>query len=93
MLYRVVTRFKDAYDDKHLYEKGGLYPRKGYKPSDSRIAELSTTNNRRGVIGIKPIDLNALKVAELKELAEYLEIEDYDSLKKAELLEAIEGAN
>ncbi|PNZ29902.1 Rho termination protein [Staphylococcus rostri] len=93
MLFRVVTRFKDAYDNKHLYEKGGLYPRKGYKPSDSRIAELSTTNNRRGVVGIEPIDLNGLKVAELKEVAEHLEIENYDSMKKAELLETIEGAN
>lgn len=92
MLFRVVTRFKDAHDNKFLYEQGSLYPRKGYKTSDERIAELSTTNNRRGVVGIESIDLNALKVVELKELAEHLEIENYDSLKKAELLEAIEGA-
>lgn len=91
MLYKVITRFKDADDDNYLYEVGDLYPREGYYPTDKRIDELSTTNNRRNVVGIKPIMLNALKVSELKDIAEQLEIEQYSSMKKAELIEAIEG--
>lgn len=91
MLYKVITRFKDADDDNYLYEVGDLYPREGYYPTDKRIDELSTTNNRRNVVGIKPIMLNELKVSELKDIAEQLEIEQYSSMKKAELIEAIEG--
>ncbi|RIN52088.1 Rho termination protein [Staphylococcus simulans] len=91
MLYKVITRFKDADDDNYLYEVGDLYPREGYYPTDKRIDELSTTNNRRNVVGIEPIMLNALKVSELKAIAEQLEIEQYSSMKKAELIEAIEG--
>lgn len=91
MLYKVITRFKDADDDNYLYEVGDLYPREGYYPTDKRIDELSTTNNRRNVVGIEPIMLYALKVSELKDIAEQLEIEQYSSMKKAELIEAIEG--
>ncbi|MDU7042262.1 MAG: Rho termination factor N-terminal domain-containing protein [Actinomyces sp.] len=91
MLYKVITRFKDADDDNYLYEVGDLYPREGYYPTDKRIDELSTTNNRRNVVGIELIILNALKVSELKDIAEQLEIEQYSSMKKAELIEAIEG--
>ncbi|MGM7689767.1 Rho termination factor N-terminal domain-containing protein [Staphylococcus felis] len=91
MLYRVITRFKDADDDNYLYEVGDLYPREGYYPTEKRIVELSTTNNRRNVVGIESIRLNDLKVTELKEIAKKLEIADYSSLKKSELIEAIEG--
>lgn len=91
MLYKVITRFKDADDDNYLYEVGDLYPREGYYPTDKRIDELSTANNRRNVVGIELIILNALKVSELKDIAEQLEIEQYSSMKKAELIEAIEG--
>ena len=39
------------------------------------------------------IDFNNLKVAELKELAKNAGIEGYSSLKKNDLIEALEGVN
>ncbi|PCF60908.1 Rho termination factor N-terminal domain-containing protein [Staphylococcus delphini] len=91
-LYEVVERFKDGQDNKYLYEVGSLYPRPNYKPSEERIKELETTGNRRGVVAIVEVDLNTYKVAELRELAEQYDIEVDSSMKKAELVKAIEGA-
>lgn len=90
MLYKVITRFKDGQDDGHLYQVDDLYPRKGLEPSEERIDALTTTNNRREVVAIEPIQLDSLKVAELKDIARQLDVEGYSTLKKAELVEAIE---
>ena len=52
-MYRVIKAFADLQDVKktksgdlyHEYEIGDEYPRKGLKPSEERIAELSGSNN------------------------------------------------
>lgn len=52
--YLVIDSFKDAQDNKYQYRAGDTYPRSGLNPSDERIKELSTTNNRRGKVFIVP---------------------------------------
>lgn len=47
-MYRVLELFHDLKDREHEYKVGDLYPRKGYTPSPSRIAELSGNENARG---------------------------------------------
>lgn len=52
-MYRVIKAFADLQDVKktksgdlyHEYEIGDEYPRKGLKPSEERIAELSGSDN------------------------------------------------
>ena len=52
-MYRVIKAFADLQDVKktksgdlyHEYEIGDEYPRKGLKPSEERIAELSASDN------------------------------------------------
>lgn len=56
MKYRVVTAFVDLQDGKYRYEVGDTYPRKGKKTSKKRIAELSSTDNRRHAVMIEPVD-------------------------------------
>ena len=48
-MYKVIVRFKDLKDNCHLYNVGDVYPRKGKRASKARIAELSSTENKRGV--------------------------------------------
>ncbi|PCF80919.1 Rho termination protein [Staphylococcus intermedius] len=90
-LYKVIERFKDGQDDNYLYEVGVLYPRPDYKPSEARIKELETDNNRRNIVAIVEVDLTTYKVAELKDIAEQYDVEVDSSMKKAELIKAIEG--
>lgn len=90
-LYEVIVRFKDGQDDEYLYQVGDVYPRVGYMPTEERVDEVASTDNRRGVVAIKPLDLSSLKVAELKTVAEQRQIDGFDSMKKAELIEALEG--
>ncbi|WP_425353373.1 Rho termination factor N-terminal domain-containing protein [Staphylococcus coagulans] len=90
-LFEVIVRFKDGQDDEYLYQVGDVYPRPGYTPTEERLNEVASTDNRRGVVAIKPLDLSGLKVAELKDLAEQRHIDGFSTMKKAELIEALEG--
>lgn len=45
-MYKVLSTFADLQDSNHLYNVGDVYPRAGYTPSDGRLEELSTVNNR-----------------------------------------------
>lgn len=47
-MYRVVEQFADLQDDKYIYEIGMIYPRKGHNPSDERIKELTSSENKVG---------------------------------------------
>lgn len=48
-MYKVVEFFHDLRDGGHAYKPGDTFPREGVKASDDRLAELSGTNNARGV--------------------------------------------
>lgn len=50
MGYRVVVAFKDLKDNSRPYKVGEVYPRKGFAVSEERLAELSSTKNRRGIV-------------------------------------------
>lgn len=47
MAYRVIMDFADALDKGHIYRAGDIYPRSG-KPSELRIAELTSYGNKIG---------------------------------------------
>ena len=49
MKYRVTEFFTDLQDGDHPYDVGDTYPRKGLKPTEKRIEELSSGKNLRGV--------------------------------------------
>lgn len=44
----VIKKFTDLQDGNHVYNVGDVYPRKGYTPSEERIAELASDKNRQG---------------------------------------------
>lgn len=60
-MYSVIIRFSDVQDDGYTYVEGDVYPRKGYKPSEERIAELSGKDNAFGKPIIKAIKKNEKK--------------------------------
>lgn len=55
-MFRVIKGFYDLRDQGHRYEAGDLYPRAGLSPTDKRILELSTSNNRQRTPLIEKID-------------------------------------
>lgn len=74
-MYRVVYKFKDLKDPKvHVYQAGDTYPRAGFKVSESRLEELSSTKNKLKKVLIE-------KVVE-KEEAPAPEVEEVKELKK-----------
>ena len=55
-MYRVIKAFVDLQDNNHKYDVGDIYPRNKKKASASRIKELSTDKNRRGVPLIEKVE-------------------------------------
>ena len=49
MKYRVIEYFKDLQDNGYEYTAGATYPRSGLDVSEERIAELSGSDNLRGI--------------------------------------------
>lgn len=68
-MYRALEYFKDLKDNGFVYRAGDIFPRNGYKPSESRIAELLSVNNRRGRPVIGKIEDKAPAPAPVKEPA------------------------
>lgn len=56
MTYKVVKDFIDLRDSGFRYSAGDSYPRPGFHVTEKRIAELSSTRNRRGVQLIKKVE-------------------------------------
>lgn len=55
-MYKVIERFMDLQDEKHIYEIGDTYPRKGSKPSKERIEELASDKNLIGFPLIRSVE-------------------------------------
>lgn len=55
-MYRVIKAFVDLQDNNHKYDVGDIYPHNKKKVSASRIKELSTDKNRRGIPLIEKVE-------------------------------------
>ena len=55
-MYRVIKYFTDLQDNNHEYNVGDIYPHNKKKVSASRIKELSTDENRRGIPLIEKVE-------------------------------------
>ena len=55
-MYRVIKYFTELQDNNHEYNVGDIYPRNKKKVSASRIKELSTDENRRGIPLIEKVE-------------------------------------
>lgn len=60
-MYRTIVRFVDLQDDKHVYEVGDEFPRKDLMVSKSRLEELSTDKNKRGIPLIELVEDEEVK--------------------------------
>ena len=65
-MYKVIERFADLQDENHIYEIGDTYPRKGSKPSEERIEELASDQNKIGIPLIKLEEVKKPKTAKKK---------------------------
>ncbi|MFL2118560.1 Rho termination factor N-terminal domain-containing protein [Marinilactibacillus psychrotolerans] len=98
--YVAVEYFRDMEDENTEYDFGTIYPREGVNVPEERIQSLLTGKNRRNkkmIMEIKRLDpksskeeeLEALKVDELKELAEQKEVEYDSKTTKPQLIKAL----
>lgn len=55
-MYRVIKYFEDLQDNHHEYNVGDIYPHGKKKVSASRIKELASDKNRRGVPLIEKVE-------------------------------------
>lgn len=54
-MYKVIVPFVDLQDDLHPYAVGDKFPRKGLKASKSRLNELASKENKRGMALIEEV--------------------------------------
>lgn len=64
MMYEVIAAFTDLVDNNHKYNVGDMYPRTGYKPTESRCEKLLSGKNRQGHPLIKIVQKAAADVVE-----------------------------
>lgn len=55
-MYKVIVAFTDLQDNNYPYKVNDTFPRNGFDVLPSRLKELSTTANRRGIALIKEIE-------------------------------------
>lgn len=47
-MYKVLKYFTDLHDNNYPYKEGDVFPRKGIKVTEERLAELAGSDNKRG---------------------------------------------
>lgn len=65
-MYKALITFTDLQDNNYRYQAGDIFPRKGIKVSNERIAELLSDNNRRHKPVIEEIVKEEPKKEEVK---------------------------
>lgn len=70
MEYRAIIYFTDLQDSNYAYQPGDVFPRNGYAVSKERLAELSTSKNRRGRAVIELVEEPKAEPEEIKEETE-----------------------
>lgn len=60
-MYRVIKYFTDLQDNNHAYHVGDIYPREGFAPSEKRVKELLSGENKRKVKLIEEVPKTPLK--------------------------------
>ena len=66
MAYKVIKHFTDMQDNNHAYNEGDMFPREGVSVLPSRIRELSTAENRRGIPLIEEVEEEKSKKRSVK---------------------------
>ncbi len=74
-MYKVVKYFTDLQDNDHEYNVGDTFPRKGKEVSEARLAELSSKDNKQGVVLIQKVEEEAPKKEASKKTAKKKETE------------------
>ncbi|WP_163183333.1 hypothetical protein [Neobacillus sedimentimangrovi] len=69
MAYKVIQSFSDLQDNGYVYNAGDSYPRYGYKPTEKRIQELLTVNNKAGQVFIKEVENKKKQESKEKKVA------------------------
>lgn len=103
--YTVIKPFMDLQDNRHIYRAGDKYPRPGYMPTDERINDLMTGNNKHNHVyieGDEPVkepvketkklsktEIMRLPVAKLRSLAAEMGLENPEEMIGSELKEWI----
>lgn len=104
MIFKVIKAFKDLQNSNLIYNVGDVFPREGKEVSRKRLNDLSTDNNLQKQPVIESIestedvherpnysDMKDMKVSELKKIAKERALNGYSDMKKAELVELLEG--
>lgn len=86
----VKVDFTDLEDNRHVYMKGHVYPRKGYDSTNERIKSLASVENKRNEQMIYVVD-DKLTKKELIEIASLASLDVDEKQTKAEIISAFES--
>ncbi|HCU8458353.1 TPA: hypothetical protein OVD61_002538 [Staphylococcus aureus] len=86
----VKVDFTDLEDNRHVYMKGHVYPRKGYDPTNERIKSLASVENKRNEQMIYVVD-DKLTKKELIEIASLASLDVDEKQTKVEIISAFES--
>ncbi|ACJ64571.1 TPA: hypothetical protein ACKW2Y_001968 [Staphylococcus aureus] len=86
----VKVDFTDLEDNRHVYLKGHVYPRKGYNPTDERVKSLASVENKRNEQMIYIVN-DKLTKKELVEIANLASLDVDEKQTKAEIISAFES--
>ena len=81
MTYKVIKYFTDLQDNDRPYNVGDIFPYEGKEVTPSRLAELSSSNNRRGIPLIELVKDSKAKAKDVKPV---------DADTEAETVEVVE---